>query len=105
MIRVTGLYIWQEGASFDHEYYNGRHMELTKELLLPHGLIRLESDRFLLAKAPRPGDIVAASYAYFETADMAQRAMGIVGQALLQDVPNYTTLLPDIKMSAVTTQL
>ena len=105
MIRVTGFYVWREGASFNHEYYNGKHMDLTKELLLSHGLIRLESDQFLLAERPKPGDIVAASHAYFETPAIAQKAMAIVGQDLLKDVPNYTTLLPDIKMSKITTHL
>ncbi len=105
MIRVTGFYVWGEGASFDHDYYNGKHMMLTKELLTPYGLIRLESDRFLLADKPKPGDIIAASHAYFETPAIAQKAMAVVGQDLLKDVPNYTTLLPEIKMSEVATHL
>jgi hypothetical protein len=35
MIRVIGFYRWSDGANFDHEYYNGEHMRLTKEALTP----------------------------------------------------------------------
>ncbi len=55
MLRVIGFYRWSDDASFDHEYYNSKHMHLTHELLTPYGLIRLESDRYLLSAAPVKG--------------------------------------------------
>lgn len=42
MIRVIGFYRWKDGATFNHEYYNSEHMRVTKQALLPHGLLRLE---------------------------------------------------------------
>lgn len=102
MIRVTGLYQWQDGAHFDHEYYNAEHMRLTRDTLATHGLLRLESDRYLSSAAPVPGQIVAASNAYFPTLDVAQTAMAKVGKILMADLPNYTNLKPQIHLSVVT---
>jgi uncharacterized protein (TIGR02118 family) len=105
MIRVTGFYKWQEGATFDHDYYNKDHMEFAKEKLLPYGLIRLESDSFLSAAPPQPGDIIAATNAYFESSDKAQAAIAAVGSDLMENVPKYTNLKPELKMSVVTSHL
>ncbi len=105
MIRVTGFYRWQEGASFDHEYYHKQHMELTREQLAPFGLLRLESDTFLNGKPIVVGEIIAASYAYFESVEKAQAAMAAAGPALLRDVPTYTTLKPELRLSVVTTHV
>lgn len=102
MIRVIGFYRWVEGASFDHEYYNNTHMALTREQLMPLGLVRLESDRFVSAAAPKPGEIVAASHAYFENITQAQAALASAGKIIMSDVPNYTTLIPEIRISVVT---
>lgn len=102
MIRVTGFYRWQEGASFNHEYYHGEHMRHANALLSPQGLVRLESDRFLSAKPPVVGEIVAASNAYFPTVEVAQAALAVASAALIADVANYTSLKPEIHFSVVT---
>ncbi|MDE2430671.1 MAG: EthD family reductase [Burkholderiales bacterium] len=104
MIRVIGFYRWKEGANFNHEYYRSEHMRLTKEALLPHGLLRLESDQYLSKRTPVEGEIIAASNAYFPSIDVAQAAMAAAGAALMSDVPNYTNLQPEIRLSIVTTQ-
>lgn len=101
MIKVFGIYRWEDGAKFDHEYYNTSHMEITKEALKNHGLVRLESDSFILDKEHNTGDIIAASNADFKDIDSAVKAMKEVGQVLLSDLPNYTTLKPDIKLVKV----
>ena len=102
MVRVIGFYKWRDGASFDHEYYNKEHMEFTKEKLLPYGLLHLESDQYLSVTPPQPGDVIAASNAYFESPEKAQAAIVAVGNDLMSDVPNYTNLSPELKMSLVT---
>ncbi|MCX7219464.1 MAG: EthD family reductase [Burkholderiales bacterium] len=104
MIRVIGFYRWQEGAHFDDAYYNGAHMHLTQQALSPHGLLRLESDRYLSNKAPLVGEIIAASNAYFATVEEAQAAMAAVGAILMADLAQYTNLRPEIRMSVVTVQ-
>jgi len=101
MVRVTGFYFWRDGATFDHDYYAGPHMALTREQLAPYGLCRLESDRVLGAQ-PKAGDLIAASHAYFESAAAAQAPLAAVGKILLADVPKYTTLAPQMVIAAVT---
>jgi uncharacterized protein (TIGR02118 family) len=101
MIRVMGVYRWVAGASFDHDYYNSQHMQLTKELLVPHGLIKLESDRYVLGDTPMPGAIIAASHAYFPSMDVAKRAVAAAGASLMADVPSYTTLKPELSFAMV----
>ena len=103
MVRVTGSYFWRQGASFDFDYYATIHMALTRRQLTPHGLTRLESDRFLIDGTPNTGDLIAASHAYFDGIAQARAAMAAAREVLLSDVPKYTTLVPEIKLSIVTT--
>jgi uncharacterized protein (TIGR02118 family) len=105
MIRVTGFYRWKAGAHFDHEYYRAKHMPFVRQLLVPLGLLRLESDQFLTDPQPRDGDIIAATYAYFDSVEVAQAAMAAAGQDLLKSVLNYSTLTPGLVMSVVTSHL
>jgi len=102
MVRVIGLYRWLDGATFDHEYYNSKHMQLTLKLLSPRGLVRLESDRYLAAAPPIAGDIIAASNAYFPSIEAARAALTAAGGELMADVPKYTTLRPQLHFVAVT---
>ena len=105
MIRVTGTYYWQEGAQFDDAYYHGEHMRQAKELLEPLGLLRLESDRVLHAGAPTAGDAIAVTHAYFPDMGVAQSAMTQAGPTLMASLHNYTTLVPKIAFSVVTTHM
>ena len=101
MLRVIGIYRWAEGATFDHEYYNSEHMRLTKELLTPHGLMRLESDKYLCGTEPAAGEIIAASNAYFGSVSDAQAAIAAVGDSLMADVVNYTNIRPELRFALV----
>jgi len=102
MIRITGTYRWIEGAHFDHHYFNSSHARITVEALSELGLIRLETDRVLATSAPEVGDIIAATHAYFANVDVAQTALAKAGAILMADVPNYTNLKPDIRLSETT---
>lgn len=102
MLRVIGFYRWTEGAIFNHEYYSSEHMRLTKELLTPHGLLRLESDKYISGDEPAAGEIIAASNAYFGSAAAAQAAISAVGGSLMADVVNYTNLKPELRFAVVT---
>src|SRR4051812_24930409 len=101
MIRVVGFYRWEDGAHFNHEYYNSEHMRVTREALASHGLIRLESDRYLSAKDPEPGQIIAATNAYFPTLEIAQSAMAAAALTLMENVPKYTNLKPQMHIADV----
>ena len=101
MIRVVGFYRWVDGATFDHEYYNSEHMRLTRELLGPRGLLRLESDRYLSGAPPVAGEIIAASHAYFPSMDIARSAVAAAAGALMTDVAKYTSLKPELLFAEV----
>jgi uncharacterized protein (TIGR02118 family) len=103
MVRVTGFYKWKRGARFDHHYYRTKHMPAARNLLEPLGLLRLESDEFLVSSEPREGTIIAATYAYFDSPAAAQAALAARGPELLKSVPEYTDLAPELVMSIVTT--
>ncbi|QNP60123.1 EthD family reductase [Paenacidovorax monticola] len=103
MIKVTGIYRWREGATFDHAYYEHEHMRITREALAPLGLMRLESDRMLHARDPGPGQVVAISHAYFASLPEAQAAVRQAGATLMADVPRYTNLQPETHFSEVRT--
>jgi uncharacterized protein (TIGR02118 family) len=95
MIKVTALYRWREGARFNHDYYHGEHMRIARAALQPLGLVRLESDRVLYPGAPRPGQVVALTNAFFADLQQAQAAARKSAPALMADVPNYTDIEPE----------
>lgn len=105
MIRITAFYHWHDGAHFDHDYYLQRHTPMAQQALASHGLLRLECDRFLSEQAPQAGDLVAATHVYFPDLGSARSALAATAPALLADVPNYTSITPLLKLSAVTTFL
>ena len=95
MIKVTALYRWREGASFNHDYYHGEHMRIARAALQPLGLVRLESDRVLYPGEPRPGQVVALTNAFFNDLEQAQTAAKQTATVLMADVPNYTNIAPE----------
>ncbi|MBV7544629.1 EthD family reductase [Acidovorax sp. sic0104] len=95
MIKITALYRWHEGATFDHDYYHGEHMRIARAALQPLGLVRLESDRVLYPAEPRPGQVVALTNAFFSDLKQAQAAARQTAEALTADVPNYTNIAPE----------
>ncbi len=99
MIKITAVYRWHEGASFDHDYYHGEHMRIAREALGPLGLVRLESDRVLYPGPPRPGQVVALTNAFFETLAQARAAAQQTAPVLTADVPNYTNIQPESYMA------
>lgn len=99
MIRITGTYVWRDGARFEHDIYQHEHMALTRELLGPLGLTRLEAERFVLPKGPRVGEPVAATNAYFASLEQAQAALAQAGAQLAAHVVRYTDLQPQLRIS------
>lgn len=95
MIKVTALYRWREGATFNHDYYHGEHMRIARAALQPLGLLRLESDRVLYAGEPRAGQVVALTNAFFSNLQQAQAAAKATMVELSADIPNYTNIQPE----------
>jgi len=101
MIKVTANYHWKDGARFDRDYYRTRHLALTRDLLTPLGLIRLESDLAIHRGGPLDGQIIAASQAYFPDLRTVIRVLKQAGPAIQADVANYTDILPETITSEV----
>jgi uncharacterized protein (TIGR02118 family) len=98
MVKVSGIYRWFEGASFMREYYTTEHMRITRELLIPLGLQRLESDVCLSQTPYKPGQIVAVSQAYFNNASDAINALKTTGAQLSADLHWYSNIAPEIAL-------
>lgn len=99
LVKVTGIYRWFDGAHFDADYYRSEHVRMTWALLQPMGLLRFEADCAVAGAAPRAGNIVAASNAYFASLAEAQAAMAAAAARLATDVPRYTNIRPELRMS------
>ncbi|MEZ5317811.1 MAG: hypothetical protein R2752_10455 [Vicinamibacterales bacterium] len=103
MVRAIGIYRWKEGAVFDHARYRAEHLQTARALLEPLGLLRLESDEFVLGPRPGDGAIIAATYAYFESPATARAALSATGAALTESVSACTNLVPEVALGVVTT--
>jgi len=97
MIRVSVLYPNEPGKNFDHDYYANKHMPLVGRLLKA---VRYEIDRGLAGGAPgAPAPFVAACHIYFGSLADFQTNMGAHGKTLMDDIPNYTNIQPQIQIS------
>jgi uncharacterized protein (TIGR02118 family) len=102
MIRITVLYPSEPGKKFDHDYYKHKHMTLVTERLKSFGLIRTEVDKGLAGGAPgAPAPYVAVGHVYFPTVEGFQKGMGQHGKEIMGDIPNYTTIQPQIQISEI----
>lgn len=99
MIRVSVLYPNESGKKFDHDYYTMQHMPLVGRLLKP---VRYEIDKGLAGGAPgAPAPFVAACHIYFNSLGDFQANMGAHGKTLVDDIPNYTNIQPQIQISEI----
>lgn len=105
MVKIIGNYRWFDGATFNHAYYQQEHMQLTRQLLTPLGLQRLESDKTLSGTPLKAGQVVASSNAYFDSLPAAQAALAQTGATLIADVANYTNIRPELHISEVAQQM
>ena len=93
MIRFSVFYPATEGATFDHEYYEQKHVPLA---VATWGLEGAQIDKGL------SGPYVAAVHFTFESTDAMAAAMGSEGTgAVMADVANYTTITPVTQTSVI----
>jgi uncharacterized protein (TIGR02118 family) len=102
MIRATIAYRADTGTRFDLDYYVTRHTPFARQLLSETGLVRLEVDRGVSgeergSRAP----YACATHLYFESAEDFYAAMAAHGDALGDDVPNYTDMALEIQVSEI----
>ncbi|TMQ19853.1 MAG: EthD family reductase [Candidatus Rokuibacteriota bacterium] len=102
MVRITVLYPNESGKKFDHDYYVNKHMKLVRERLGAFGCVRTEVDRGKAGGAPgSPAPYVALGHVYFDRAEDFQKGMSQHGAEILADIPNYTSIQPQIQISEI----
>jgi len=102
MIRVSVHYPSKPGVKFDHAYYAQKHMPLVRQRLGSLGLVRAEIDRGLAGGAPgSAAPFACIGYLYFNSLEEFQKAMKAHGAELMGDVPNFTTVRPEVQISEV----
>jgi uncharacterized protein (TIGR02118 family) len=93
MIRLSVLYPTTEGATFDHDYYQSKHVPLAVKTW---GLDGAEIDKGI------DGPYVAAVHFTFESLEDLAAKMGVEGTGdVLADVANYTTIAPVMQTSEI----
>lgn len=99
MIRITVSYPATAEQRFDHGYYQTHHAALIRELLSPHGLVRVEIDQCLSDGAGDAPPTVAAAHMLFDNLAAFQAGMAASGSALAKDMKNYTDTVPVVVIS------
>lgn len=101
MIKVSVMYPYVEGATFDLDYYVGKHMPMLRQKL-GSACKRYEVDQGLAGGAPGSQPTYTASaHLLFESLEAFQAAFAPHAAGLMADVPNYTNIEPVIQISEI----
>lgn len=101
MIKVSVLYPNGEGHKFDMDYYCNVHSPMVAELL--GDAIKGSAVENGLG-GPEPGSepaFVAMGHMYFDSLEAFQNAFGPNAEKIMNDIPNYTNIEPQIIISEV----
>lgn len=97
MIRVSVMYPNSEGATFDHDYYREKHMELVRRVI--PGVKGIQVDKGVSGGGNAPAAYVAIGHLYFDTMDDFAAGMAKGGAEAMADVPNFTNVQPSVLVS------
>jgi uncharacterized protein (TIGR02118 family) len=100
MIKVSVMYPSGEGATFDYEYYVGKHMTMVAELLGP-ALKNASVDRGVFGRDGGPPPYLAIAHLVFDSVDDFQASMGPHAEQLAADGPNYTNTTAILQVSEI----
>ena len=101
MVRLTALYPSGPDARFDHDYYEGKHRNLVRELLTPHGLVRVEMERPLSGFGGGPAPYIGCAHLYFTSVGELEAGFAAHGAELIGDIPNFTNVQPIVQIGSV----
>ena len=92
-VRLSVYYPQGEDERFDHDYYRDVHIPMCQKTWQP---AKTEVDRGV------HGPFVAAVHFTFASREAMDQAMASEGTAAVQaDVPNYTSITPQMQVSEV----
>ena len=101
MISVTVMWPNGDDATFDHDYYQNKHIPMLGELL-GDKLKRIEVDRGLGGLDPgAPPPYVAITHLHFDSVEAVQTALGPHIETITGDEPNFTNIQVKVQISEV----
>ena len=101
MIKVSVLYENTPGQKFDMTYYTTKHIPMVMKKL-GGACKRAEIDQGLAGVQPGSKPLfIAQAHFLFDSVEAFQQAFGPHAQAIMADIPNYTTLQPIIQLNEV----
>jgi uncharacterized protein (TIGR02118 family) len=84
------MYPATPGSRFDWNYYLGQHLELSRRLLKPRGLVRTEIDKGIAGFPPGvPPPYHAVGHLFFRTMAELQSALKATAAEFVADERNY----------------
>lgn len=102
LIKVSIMYPFSEGKTFDIEYYETKHMPMVAGFLGAN-LVRYTIEKGLASGIPnQPLPYIAIGAFYVKSLAEYQAAIGPNRDAIRADFPNYTNIAPLILVSEVT---
>ncbi|WIX32606.1 EthD family reductase [Salinicola sp. JS01] len=99
MIDVMVAYSNQDDLTFDDRYYLEQHVPMVKNLLGKHGLCYVRVHRGTDTSSP----YYLIAHLGFDSPEAFETAFDIVGQQLMDDIPNFTDVEPLLQINEVVT--
>ncbi|MBG0511629.1 EthD family reductase [Agrobacterium sp. MOPV5] len=94
MIKTTLFYPRHEGARFDFDYYQNKHLPMVRARL-GSALKHISIDKGVTGGAPNaPAPFVVLAHMRFDSLDEFQQAMAPHVEFIMNDVPNFTDIVP-----------
>jgi uncharacterized protein (TIGR02118 family) len=101
LIKVSIMYPFAEGKTFNMEYYETKHMPMVAGVLGPN-LVKYTIEKGLASGIPnQPLPYMAIGIFYVKSLDDYQAAIGPKRDSIRADIPNYTNIAPVILISEV----
>ncbi len=101
MIKVSVMYPYQEGARFDFDYYQHKHMTLLKELM-GDACLKYTVEKGLSGATPgTPPAYLGQCHIYCQSLETFGASFVPHAEVLNGDIPNYTDLTPVVQISEV----
>ena len=101
LIKVSVMYPYAEGKTFNMEYYETKHMPMVAGFLGTN-LVKYTIEKGLSSGIPnQPLPFIAIGIFYVKSLSDYQAAIGPNRDAIRADFPNYTNISPVILVSEV----
>src|SRR5579871_5827874 len=99
MIKLSALYPNNEGATFDMDYYCQKHIPMVRQLL-GSACINASVEKGIAGLIPgAKADYIVIGQLYFENLEGFSSSFVRHANAIIADVPNFTTTTPIAQIS------